>query len=381
MSARSTRGFSISIRTDLSSELREGESVAVNGVCLTVVRAQAGEWAAEIGPETAKVTSLGGLRRGSLVNLERAMRADGRFGGHFVLGHVDGAGTIQGIRPEADFSWVTVSYPDGLAPLLIHRGSVAVDGISLTVATLEAKTFDVQIVPFTWAHTNLRVARLGDRVNLECDMVGKYVLRAVQQYVVSGFGQTVESVGRTWKNMSAPLKIAKGRKKSGSPFARIEDAIDAFRAGEMIIVCDDEDRENEGDLTFAAEKVTPTAINFMAKHGRGLICMPMTARAARRARDSADGESEHRTARHRVLRDDRSEAFHEHGDFGGRSRQHGARGDRHQDEADAIWRGPATCFRCARSRAACWCARGRPRRPSTWRALRACIRPASSAKS
>jgi len=174
-------GFSIGIRTDLSSELREGESVAVNGVCLTVVRAQAGKWFAEIGPETAKVTSLGGLRRGSLVNLERAMRAEGRFGGHFVLGHVDGAGTIQGIRPEADFSWVTVSYPGGLAPLLIHRGSVAVDGISLTVAKLEAKTFDVQIVPFTWTHTNLRVARLGDRVNLECDMVGKYVLRAVEQ--------------------------------------------------------------------------------------------------------------------------------------------------------------------------------------------------------
>ena len=184
-------GFSIGIRTDLSSELREGESVSVNGVCLTVVRAHTREWFAEIGPETAKVTSLGGLRRGALVNLERAMRAEGRFGGHLVLGHVDGAGTIRGIRPEADFSWVTVSYPDELAPLLIHRGSVAVDGISLTVTNLETKVFDVQIVPFTWTHTNLRAARVGDRVNLECDMVGKYVLRAIEQYaeqyVASGF--------------------------------------------------------------------------------------------------------------------------------------------------------------------------------------------------
>ncbi len=93
-------------------------------------------------------------------------------------------GTIQAIRPEADFSWVTVSYPGGLAPLLIHRGSVAVDGISLTVARLEAKTFDVQIVPFTWMHTNLRAARVGDLVNLECDMVGKYVVRALETMMV-----------------------------------------------------------------------------------------------------------------------------------------------------------------------------------------------------
>lgn len=173
-------GYSLRIRTDLAAELREGESIAVNGVCLTVVGTQRGEWSAEIGPETAKVTSLGGLQPGALVNLERAMRADGRFGGHLVLGHVDAAGTIQALRPEADFCWVTVGYPAGLAPFLIHRGSVAVDGISLTVARLEAAVFDVQVVPFTWMHTNLRAARPGDQVNLECDMIGKYVLRAVE---------------------------------------------------------------------------------------------------------------------------------------------------------------------------------------------------------
>jgi riboflavin synthase len=174
-------GFRLAMRSEFSSELREGESVAVNGVCLTVVGKQSGEWFAEIGPETAKVTSLGRLKRGSIVNLERALRPDGRLGGHFVLGHVDGTGTIQAIRPEADFSWVTVTYPAGLAPLLIHRGSIAVDGISLTVAKLDAKTFDVQIVPFTWVHTNLRAAGVGDVVNLECDMVGKYVVRAMEQ--------------------------------------------------------------------------------------------------------------------------------------------------------------------------------------------------------
>jgi len=179
-------GFSLRIASDMAPGLRLGESVAVNGVCLTVVdiaTTPAG-FSAEIGPETAGVTSLGGLTSGSLVNLERAMPADGRFGGHMVLGHVDGTGTIQSLRPEADFSWVTVAYPAGLAPYLIHRGSIAVDGISLTIAKLETTTFDVQIVPYTWSHTNLRGARPGTRVNLECDMVGKYVLRAMELMTV-----------------------------------------------------------------------------------------------------------------------------------------------------------------------------------------------------
>ena len=173
-------GYTLRIATPIAAELQRGESVAVNGVCLTVVEITSGSFSAEIGPETAKVTSLGDLKSGGLVNLERAMPANGRFGGHMVLGHVDGTGTIQSIRPEADFWWVTVGYPAALAPYLIHRGSVAVDGISLTIATLEATTLVVQIVPYTWSHTNLRGLRAGDRVNLECDMVGKYVLRAME---------------------------------------------------------------------------------------------------------------------------------------------------------------------------------------------------------
>lgn len=173
-------GFSLRITSGIAADLRLGESVAVNGVCLTVVDNKSGSFSAEIGPETAKVTSLGTLKAGSLVNLERAMPANGRFGGHMVLGHVDGTGTIQSVRPEAEFSWFTVGYPAGLAPYLIHRGSVAVDGISLTIARLDTTSFDVQIVPFTLSHTNLGNAHAGDRVNLECDMVGKYVLRAME---------------------------------------------------------------------------------------------------------------------------------------------------------------------------------------------------------
>ncbi|MCM3881935.1 MAG: riboflavin synthase [Vicinamibacterales bacterium] len=173
-------GFRIRVRTEVAAELREGESVAVNGVCLTAINPRRDEWEAEIGPETARVTSLGALRSGSIVNIERALRADGRFGGHLVLGHVDGTGTVEDIRPADAFTWLTVALPEALAPYVIHRGSIAVDGISLTVAALTRSTFDVQIVPFTWAHTNLRALRVGEAVNLECDMVGKYVLRAVE---------------------------------------------------------------------------------------------------------------------------------------------------------------------------------------------------------
>jgi len=174
-------GFRLRVRTGLDG-VAEGESVAVNGVCLTAVDVEAGkhELHAQIGPETARVTTLGTLKPGSRVNLERALRADGRLGGHFVLGHVDGTGVIQRIRQESDFWWVTVGFSPALAPYFIHRGSIAVDGISLTVAGLNESSFDVQIVPHTWTHTNLQAAAVNDRVNLECDMVGKYIVRALE---------------------------------------------------------------------------------------------------------------------------------------------------------------------------------------------------------
>jgi riboflavin synthase len=177
-------GLRLEIRAETARDLQPGDSVAVNGVCLTAVAADptAGAFRVEIGPETARVSSLGDLRPGSLVNLERALRQGDRLGGHFVLGHVDGTGSIVGIRHEGDFCWFAVSYPISLAPLLIHRGSVAVDGISLTVARLDGGSFDIQVVPFTLAHTNLRTARPGQRVNLECDVLGKYVIRALEVY-------------------------------------------------------------------------------------------------------------------------------------------------------------------------------------------------------
>jgi riboflavin synthase len=173
-------GAQLRMATDLAPELTLGESLAVNGVCLTVVERSERAVRADIGPETLRVTTLGTLATGSLVNLERSMRADSRFGGHFVQGHVDAVGRIEVLRPEAEFSWLTVSFPARCAGHLIHRGSIAVDGISLTIAALGQDRFDLMIIPFTLAHTNLRRAAVGSPVNLEFDMVGKYVARAAE---------------------------------------------------------------------------------------------------------------------------------------------------------------------------------------------------------
>lgn len=172
-------GARLVLATSLGAQFGLGESVAVNGVCLTVVEHNDHAAAFDLGPETARVTALGTLAPGAAVNLERALRADGRLGGHVVLGHVDGVGTISDVRPDADFTWVTVSYPRELAAGFVLKGSVAVDGISLTVARLTDDAFDVQVIPHTATHTTILRWGVGTVVNLECDVIGKYVARAV----------------------------------------------------------------------------------------------------------------------------------------------------------------------------------------------------------
>lgn len=172
-------GQRLIIDTPLGGALALGDSVATNGVCLTVVERDATSWSADVSPETLRVTGLGTLIAGALVNLERPLAVGSRLGGHFVQGHVDGLGRIEAIVPEGGFHRVRISFPPPLAPYFIDRGSVAVDGISLTVAALGPSSFDVQIIPHTWANTTLRALRPGATVNLECDMVGKYVLRSL----------------------------------------------------------------------------------------------------------------------------------------------------------------------------------------------------------
>jgi riboflavin synthase len=171
-------GFRLRVTTAIAPDLVAGDSLAVNGVCLTAVSSDASGIHADISPETLRVTALGLLRRGSLVNLERPLRADARLGGHFVQGHVDATGTIDDIRPDGDSHRLTIRFPAVLAPYIVSKGSITVNGISLTVASVDDRRFDVQIIPYTWEHTNLHLAKAGDLVNLESDILGKYVVRA-----------------------------------------------------------------------------------------------------------------------------------------------------------------------------------------------------------
>ena len=173
-------GFRVRIHTTLAADLKPGDSLAVNGVCLTVILIDGEHVMADVSPETARVTTFGALRRGQNVNLERPLRLDGRVDGHLVLGHVDGVGTVDEIRPEGDSQWLTIGFQPALAPYFIRKGSVTVDGISLTIAGLGERQFDVQVIPFTWANTSLKDVKKSDKVNLECDMIGKYVVRAME---------------------------------------------------------------------------------------------------------------------------------------------------------------------------------------------------------
>jgi riboflavin synthase len=157
-------------------DLRIGSSIALNGVCLTVRTIGANVFSAEMSRETLDRTSLGSLARRSIVNLERPMRADARFGGHIVQGHVDGLGRIAAFNREGDAWDLSVEYPASAARYIVEKGSIAVDGISLTVALLQGpQRFSVAIIPHTFENTNLKAAKTGDPVNLEFDVVAKYV--------------------------------------------------------------------------------------------------------------------------------------------------------------------------------------------------------------
>lgn len=162
----------------LASGLVPGASIAVDGCCLTVVDTDGGVFRCELTEETlARTGFVERLLPGALVNLERPMRADGRFDGHIVQGHVDGAGSILELTRGGEAAELVVTVPDGLERYLVEKGSITVDGISLTVARLRPGGFSVAIIPYTLDHTNLRVARPGDRVNLEMDVIAKYVER------------------------------------------------------------------------------------------------------------------------------------------------------------------------------------------------------------
>ena len=162
------------------SDLKLGDSVAVNGVCLTASEIKGERFTADVMPETLDRTALGALRSGSRVNLERAMAANGRFGGHMVSGHIDGTGKIVSQRRDDNAVWVRISAGSEILRYVIPKGSIAIDGISLTVAEVDAGGFSVSIIPHTADETTLLSKRPGDFVNLECDLVGKYVEKLLQ---------------------------------------------------------------------------------------------------------------------------------------------------------------------------------------------------------
>ncbi len=152
-----------------------GDSIAVNGICLTVTSIHPWGFTADVMAETIRRSALGHARTGTPVNLERAMAANGRFGGHLVSGHIDGTGIIQAFRREENAVWVTLSASPRLLQLVVEKGSITIDGISLTVAAVTQSDFQVSLIPHTGAQTTLLQKQIGDPVNLETDLVGKYV--------------------------------------------------------------------------------------------------------------------------------------------------------------------------------------------------------------
>lgn len=163
-----------------------GDSIAVNGVCLTVTSLSGGMFTADVMAETLRRSSLGDLQSGSPVNLERAMPANGRFGGHIVSGHIDGTGTVASLRREDNAVWVTVKTPAALLRYIVEKGSIAIDGVSLTVAVVSDAGFAVSIIPHTGAQTILLSKKPGDTVNLECDIISKYVEKLTSSQQMGG---------------------------------------------------------------------------------------------------------------------------------------------------------------------------------------------------
>ena len=167
-------GVRLTVQTRLAGELGPGDSIAVNGVCLTAVDIAPDAFTADVMQETLRRSSLGEAAPGRPVNLELALRADARLGGHIMQGHVDGLGTVREIREDGFARWVTVAAPPDLLRYVVEKGSIAVDGISLTVAAVDEESFSVSLIPETLARTTLGEARPGAPVNLEVDVMAKY---------------------------------------------------------------------------------------------------------------------------------------------------------------------------------------------------------------
>lgn len=174
-------GFQFTIKANkIMDDLHIGSSIAVNGCCLTVVKKTADTFSVDTIEETLKKTNLGVLKQNDKVNLERPLRADARLGGHFVLGHIDTIGKVEDVKELSNSHWMTISFKEEFRHYLIYVGSIAIDGVSMTVAELMDNTFSVGIIPHTWKETIFADKKVGDTVNLEFDVLGKYVERIME---------------------------------------------------------------------------------------------------------------------------------------------------------------------------------------------------------
>jgi riboflavin synthase len=165
---------------DLAAKLHVADSIAVNGCCLTVVRMDGGTFAMDLSGETLRRTSFGEMKPGTRVNLEKPMAAGDEFGGHFVQGHVDGVGRVTSLKPEGENWWLSVRVPDGVAQYVAMKGSIALDGVSLTVAGWHDGVVDIAVIPYTYDVTNFKGMTVGDAVNVEADMLAKHVERLLE---------------------------------------------------------------------------------------------------------------------------------------------------------------------------------------------------------
>jgi riboflavin synthase len=181
---------------NVAKELKTGDSVSVSGVCLTAIDIKAGSFSADLAPETWMRTSFSRIREGALVNLELPMKADGRFGGHIVQGHVDGVGKLIALERIADSAnwWLHIELPDEVEKYTVYKGSISIEGISLTVAQLENNRCTVAIIPHTVEMTNLHSLKPGDLVNLEADLIAKYVEKMMMRKTDAESSLTVEDL-------------------------------------------------------------------------------------------------------------------------------------------------------------------------------------------
>jgi riboflavin synthase len=198
LEATEPRGAGARLRIDapfVAADLREGDSVSVSGVCLTVTGVRPGSFAADVSPETRRRSTLGSLHPGAHVNLERALQPNSRLGGHIVQGHVDGIGRILSLELLGDDNWwLRVEVPAELDRYLVFKGSLAVDGISLTIAAVEGNVVSVTIIPHTYESTTLKYHRAGESVNIETDVLAKYVEKMLQSYDLTSSAITVEKL-------------------------------------------------------------------------------------------------------------------------------------------------------------------------------------------